>query len=90
VLALLLLAFLPNRAGRWSDLLPGALVATAGMVALNVFAVVWLPHKLASFSETYGALGVAVTTLGYLVLIGYLLVLSILTNVMYQEYKLSR
>jgi membrane protein len=90
VLALLLLAFLPNRATRWHDLLPGAFVATAGLVVLNVFAVVWLPHKLASLSETYGALGVVVTTLGYLVLLGYLLVVSILTNVMWREYQISR
>ena len=89
-LALLLLAFLPNRATRRHDLLPGALVATAGLVGLNVFAVVWLPHKLASLSETYGAIGVAVVTLGYLVLLGYLLVASILTNVMWHEYQLSR
>ena len=89
-LALLLLAFLPNRATRWHDLLPGALVATAGLVGLNVFAVVWLPHKLASLSETYGAIGIAVVTLGYLVLLGYLLVASILTNVMWHEYQLSR
>ena len=89
-LALLLLAFLPNRATRWHDLLPGALVATVGLVGLNVFAVVWLPHKLASLSETYGAIGVAVVTLGYLVLVGYLLVASILTNVMWHEYQLSR
>ena len=40
------------------------------MVVLNVFTVVWLPHKLASLSATYGALGVAVTTLGYLALLG--------------------
>ena len=87
VLALVLMAFLPNRARHWSDLLPGALVASVGMIALNVFAVVWLPHKLATLSETYGALGVAVATLGYLALLGYLLVAAILTNVMWQEYR---
>jgi uncharacterized BrkB/YihY/UPF0761 family membrane protein len=85
-LALLLLAFLPNRASRWIDLLPGAVVTTAGL-ALNVFTVVWLPRKLASLSETYGALGVAVATLSYLALLGYLLVASILTNVMWQETR---
>jgi uncharacterized BrkB/YihY/UPF0761 family membrane protein len=41
-LALLLLAFLPNRASRWIDLLPGAIVTTAGLLTLNVFTVVWL------------------------------------------------
>ena len=80
----------PTGRPHWRDLLPGAAVATAGLVGLNVFAVVWLPHKLASLSETYGALGVAVVTLGYLVLLGYLLVASILTNVMWHEYQLSR
>jgi hypothetical protein len=68
----LLLAFFPTgdalaRPPAWRA------VATAGLVGLNVFAVVRLPHKLASLSETYGALGVAVVTLGYLVLLGYLL-----------------
>jgi uncharacterized BrkB/YihY/UPF0761 family membrane protein len=90
VLAVLLLAFLPNRAAHWRDLLPGALVASAGLVGINVFMVVWLPHKLASLSATYGALGVAVATLSFLALIGYLLVASILTNVIWQEYRMGR
>jgi uncharacterized BrkB/YihY/UPF0761 family membrane protein len=89
VLALLLLAYLPNRASHWHDLLPGALTTSAGLVGLNVFAVVWLPHKLASMSATYGALGVAVVTLSYLVLVGYLLVVSILVNVLWREYHLG-
>jgi uncharacterized BrkB/YihY/UPF0761 family membrane protein len=86
----LLLAFLPNRAAHWRDLLPGALVASAGLVGINVFMVMWLPHKLASLSATYGALGVAVATLSFLALIGYLLVASILTNVIWQEYRMGR
>jgi uncharacterized BrkB/YihY/UPF0761 family membrane protein len=88
-LALVLLAFLPNRATRWVDLLPGAIVAAAGLVALDVFTVVWLPHKLASLSETYGTMGVAVAILGYLALLGYLIVAAILTNVMWREYRLG-
>jgi uncharacterized BrkB/YihY/UPF0761 family membrane protein len=88
-LALLLLAFLPNRATRWVDLLPGAIVAAAGLVALDVFTVVWLPHKLASLSETYGTMGVAVAILSYLALLGYLIVAAILTNVMWREYRLG-
>jgi membrane protein len=90
VLAVLLLAFLPNRANHWSDLVPGALVTSAGLVGINVFTVVWLPHKLASLSATYGALGVAVATLSFLALVGYLLVAAILTNVMWHEYRMSR
>jgi len=86
-LALLLLAFLPNRANHWHELLPGAIVTSVGLLGLNLFAVVWLPRKIASLSETYGAIGIAVATLGYLALIGYLLVGSILTNVMWQEYR---
>lgn len=87
VLALVLLAYLPNRARSWTDLLPGAIVTSVGMIGLNVFTVVWLPHKLTKLSETYGGLGVAVATLSYLALLGYLLVASILTNVMWQEYR---
>ena len=87
VLSLVLLAYLPNRASRWMDLLPGAIVASIGLIGMNVFTVVWLPHKLASLSETYGGLGVAVATLSYLTLLGYLLVASILANVMWQEYR---
>jgi membrane protein len=90
VLAVLLLAFLPNRASHWRDLVPGALVTSVGLIGINVFTVVWLPHKLASLSETYGALGIAVATLSYLALVGYLLVASILTNVMWHEYRMSR
>jgi membrane protein len=87
-LALLLLAYLPNRATRWHDLLPGAIVTAAGLIGLDIFTVVWLPHKLASLSQTYGTMGVAIAVLSYLALLGYLLVASILTNVMWREYRL--
>ena len=65
-------------------------MTSAGLVGINVFTVVWLPHKLASLSATYGALGVAVATLSFLALVGYLLVAAILTNVMWHEYRMSR
>jgi hypothetical protein len=65
-------------------------VATTGVIGLNIFTVVWLPHKLASLSATYGALGVAVAALSYLALLGYLLVASILAKVMWHEYRTSR
>ena len=68
--------------------IPGVLVATVGLVGLNIFTVVWLPQELASLSATYGALGVAVATLSYLALLGYLLA-SILTNVIWHEYRMS-
>jgi membrane protein len=87
-LALLLLAYLPNRATRWHDLLPGAIVTAAGLIGLDIFTVVWLPHKLASLSQTYGTMGVAIAVLSYLALLGYLLVAAILTNVMWREYRL--
>jgi uncharacterized BrkB/YihY/UPF0761 family membrane protein len=88
-LALVLLAFLPNRATHWHDLLPGAILTAAGLVALDVFTVVWLPHKLASLSQTYGTMGVAIAILSYLALLGYLIVASILANVMWHEYRLG-
>jgi hypothetical protein len=50
--------------------LPGAIVFGIGLEALHVFTVYFLAAKLASSSTLYGTLGLAVTSLFYLFLIG--------------------
>jgi uncharacterized BrkB/YihY/UPF0761 family membrane protein len=56
----------------WRDLLPGALFLGAGVQVLHVFTVVWIARSLESKSETYGAMGAALTILLWAYLLGRL------------------
>ena len=54
----------------WSTLWPGALLFGVGVQALHVATVVWLTRSLESKSETYGAIGAALTMLFWSYLLG--------------------
>ncbi len=56
----------------WRDLLPGALFLGIGVQVLHVFTVVWIARSLESKSETYGAMGAALTILLWAYLLGRL------------------
>ncbi|MFN8038783.1 MAG: YhjD/YihY/BrkB family envelope integrity protein [Acidimicrobiales bacterium] len=77
---------LPRRASEWRWLIPGSVLGAAGVVGLQVFAAVYLPSRLASFSQTYGAFGIAATFIFYLYLIGQLLVLSVVVNAVWFDH----
>lgn len=77
---------LPRRANEWRWLIPGSVVGAAGVVGLQVFGAVYLPSRLASFSQTYGAFGIAATFIFYLYLIGQLLVLSVVINAVWFDH----
>lgn len=77
---------LPRRASEWRWLIPGSVVGAAGVVGLQVFGAVYLPSRLASFSQTYGAFGIAATFIFYLYLIGQLLVLSVVINAVWFDH----
>lgn len=48
--------------------------------------MIWLPHTIASKSDTYGTIGVAASALGYLFLIGTIIIVATLVNVVWWEY----
>ena len=65
---------MPRRTTRLVDLVPGVVAGTVGVAALQVFAAVYLPDRIARSSALYGGVGVALGLLFYLFLIAYLLV----------------
>jgi YihY family inner membrane protein len=71
---------LPRRATRLMDLVPGAIAAAVGFAALNIASAVYFTGKLQKSSEVYGTLGVVVTVLAYLFLIGQIIVVATLVN----------
>ncbi len=79
---------LPRRSKEWFWLLPGVAVSSAGYLALQLFATFYLPERLSNASETYGAMGIALTVLAYLFVVGVLLWLMMLVNaVVWQQRR---
>lgn len=79
---------LPRRSKEWYWLLPGAVLGAVGQVGLQAVATWYLPGKLADASATYGALGITLTVLTYLFLLGLMLTLAPTLNaVMWERYQ---
>ena len=78
---------MPRRTDRWRDLLPGALVCGVGTTLLNVVGSWYFTAKISRSSETYGALGVVVTVLLYLFVLGQLVVGAAVTNATWVERR---
>ncbi|MFN8019186.1 MAG: YhjD/YihY/BrkB family envelope integrity protein [Acidimicrobiales bacterium] len=51
-------------------LLPGAVLFAVGLQAMHMFTVLWMGRQVSHKSETYGALGVALTVLAWCYLVG--------------------
>lgn len=79
-LLLVTMAFLPHRTRSVWDLVPGAALFASCMLALQLVAQYYLPQRVASSSELYGSLGVALGILFYLWCIASLLVLVAFVN----------
>jgi uncharacterized BrkB/YihY/UPF0761 family membrane protein len=75
---------------RWTALVPGALLVGAGVQIMHVVTVYYLSRKVASASDTYGALGAATALLLGLYLFGRLFVLSAMLNAELWERKRGR
>ncbi len=71
---------LPRRDVSWRDLVPGAAVGTAGVLALHLVTVFYLAEKLVNASALYGALGLASVLLLWLYLVARLLVASLIVT----------
>jgi membrane protein len=64
---------------------PGALVATAGVVVLNLLASLLLARQIAGATALYGSIGVVLGLLGWLLLFARLLVYGVVLNVVLHE-----
>ncbi len=78
---------LPRRCKEWFWLIPGAAVSAVGYLGLQAFAAFYLPGKLANASATYGALGITLTGLSYLFLVGVLVWIMLLVNAVVWELR---
>jgi uncharacterized BrkB/YihY/UPF0761 family membrane protein len=72
---------LPHPDGlRWTAFLPGAILVGVGMALLQAITANWVGPKLNHESSLYGSLGVAFVVLGWLYVVGRLLVAAPLLN----------
>ena len=60
----------------WQRLLPGALLTAIGMAGVGVWAVIWMPHTLATSARQFGVIGIGFALLTYLVVLGAVLVVA--------------
>lgn len=81
---------LPNRAERWTDVLPGSLAVGAAVAALGLFNSLvlfpWLAHK----QQTYGVLGIAAGLLFSFFLIGRTIVIAASLDAVLVERRKQR
>jgi uncharacterized BrkB/YihY/UPF0761 family membrane protein len=81
-----LFVIMPRRASGWYNLIPGAIVGAGCYVGLQAYATIWFPRQIASFSAAYGTVGVTAATLGYLFLMGLIIVAATLVNAVWWDY----
>jgi uncharacterized BrkB/YihY/UPF0761 family membrane protein len=72
--------FLPHRADRWQDLLPGAILIAVGLEAIHVATAFYFAPKLERSSELYGALGTATALLFWLYVVAMLVTTAAFLN----------
>jgi uncharacterized BrkB/YihY/UPF0761 family membrane protein len=80
---------MPRRSTEWYWMIPGGLVGGAAFIGLQAFATFYLPRHITSLSRTYGTLGIAVVLIGYLFLVGQVVVASALANVVWFDERRS-
>jgi membrane protein len=78
---------LPNRDVGWRPLLPGAMVGAAGFEILKVAGSLWVPRVVASSSALYGAFGVVIAILAWLLVFGRLVALTAVIEVVLWEQR---
>ena len=82
---------LPHREGiTWTALIPGAAVVGIGFAALQAVTANWIGPRLSHESALYGSLGVSFVVLGWLYVVGRLLVAAPLLNAAMLEHRSAR
>jgi membrane protein len=89
-LALLIMRLLPNRAERWRDLLPGALLLAVGTQLVHVAVVFYFAPKIERSSELYGVLGVSAVLLVWLYVLARLMTGAAFLNATVWERRYAR
>ncbi|HXM53941.1 MAG TPA: YhjD/YihY/BrkB family envelope integrity protein [Candidatus Dormibacteraeota bacterium] len=82
---LLLSMLLPHAGAPWRALVPGALVVAIAFGAMHLVSSYYIPRKLSSTSQLYGALGVAATVMTWLFLACRLIVATAVLNALLWE-----
>lgn len=82
---LLISMLLPHGGAPWRALLPGAAVVAIGIGAMHLAGSYYIPRKLSSSSQLYGALGIAATIMTWLFLACRLIVAAAVLNAMLWE-----
>jgi uncharacterized BrkB/YihY/UPF0761 family membrane protein len=82
---------LPHRADApWTALAPGSVLIGAGFAVLQTVTVNWISPKLDHETSLYGSLGVAFVLLGWLYIVGRLMVAAPLLNAALLERREAR
>ena len=77
---LLIASWMPREECPWWALLPGAIVFGVGVEVLHLITVYWIAPVLGSKTETYGAIGGALSLLFWAYLLGRLMIASAVIN----------
>jgi len=81
---------LPHREGvRWTALVPGAILVGVLFAILEAVSANWIGPKLNHESSLYGSLGVSFVVLGWLYVLGRMIVAAPLLNVAFLEHRES-
>jgi uncharacterized BrkB/YihY/UPF0761 family membrane protein len=83
---LLVSMLLPHGGAPWRALLPGAAVVAVGIGAMHLVGSYYIPRKLSSTSQLYGALGIAATVMTWLFVACRLIVAAAVLNAMMWEH----
>lgn len=89
-IAVVVMRLLPNRAERWQDLLPGALLLAVGTELVQVAVVFYFAPKLERSSELYGVLGVSAVLLVWLYILARLATGAAFLNATLWERRYAR
>ncbi|HEY3832544.1 MAG TPA: YhjD/YihY/BrkB family envelope integrity protein [Acidimicrobiia bacterium] len=73
-------AWFPHRRCPLIALVPGAMLFAFGVELLHVVTVVWFPHYVASKSQVYGSIGVAIVLLLWAYFVGRIVTLAVVLN----------
>lgn len=81
---------LPHGDAPWKALIPGAILVASGIQALHLVSLYYLGSRIQSSSELYGPLGAGAAMLGFLYLVGRLLVAGAMLNATLYDLKTRR
>jgi YihY family inner membrane protein len=75
---------------RWRDLLPGSILAAVGYVTLQLVGQWYVKRTISGAGDTYGSFAVVIGLLGWLYLLGQLVVLSMEVNAVLAQHLSPR